>query len=182
LQEGEFMSKFVFLASVVAVAAISAACAETGGQTNPGASLFTAPSSLTASSTDAEVSAPAARGGGGGGGKPGGGKGGTGSTGGSGSLALVMVTDVGTSGTSLGDRVTFTVSTTATEYPWVTVKCSQNGTPVYQQSNGIFPTSLGVNFTLGPTPLWQSGGADCTATLHVSSGPVLGSLSFQALG
>ena len=135
LREGEFMSKFVILASVVAVAAISAACAETGGQTNPGASLFTAPTSLTASSADAEVSAPAARGGGGG--KPGGGKGGTGSTGGSGSLALVMVTDVGTSGTSLGDRVTFTVSTTATVYPWVRVNCSQNGTQVYNQSNGI---------------------------------------------
>ena len=182
-REGEFMSKFVILASVVAVAAISAACAETGGQTNPGASLFTAPTSLTASSAGAEVSAPTARGGGG---KPGGGGS---TTGGSGSISLVMVNDVGTSGTSLGDTVTFNVSTTATTKPWVTVKCFQNGTLVSKESNGIFPTSLDQIFTLGPTGFWQGGAASCTATLENWDGyskngaiTALGSMSFQAAG
>jgi hypothetical protein len=65
-----------------------------------------------------------------------------------------------------GQKVTFTVWTNATDYPWVTVKCLQNGRLVYKQSNGIFPTSLGQVFTLGPTPSWSGGGADCTATLE----------------
>jgi hypothetical protein len=120
----------------------------------------------------------------------GGGKGGGGTTGGSGTISQpVMVNDVGTSGISLGDKVTFTVSTTATAYPWVTVKCSQNGTLVSKQSNGIFATSLNQNFTLGPTQNWQSGGADCTATLenwdsYAKNGSitVLASTSFKVLG
>jgi hypothetical protein len=65
-----------------------------------------------------------------------------------------------------GQKVTFTVWTNATDYPWVTVKCQQNGDPVYKQSNGIFPTSLNQIFTLGPTPSWTGGGADCTAYLQ----------------
>jgi hypothetical protein len=65
-----------------------------------------------------------------------------------------------------GQKVTFTVWTNATDYPWVTVKCLQNGGLVYKQSNGIFPTSLNKIFTLGPTPSWTGGGADCTAYLQ----------------
>jgi hypothetical protein len=65
-----------------------------------------------------------------------------------------------------GQKVTFTVTTNATDYPWVTVKCLQNGDLVYTQSNGIFPTSLNQIFTLGPTPSWTGGGADCTAYLQ----------------
>ena len=65
-----------------------------------------------------------------------------------------------------GQKVTFTVWTNGTDYPWVTVKCLQNGDPVYKQSNGIFPTSLNQIFTLGPTPSWTGGGADCTAYLQ----------------
>jgi hypothetical protein len=65
-----------------------------------------------------------------------------------------------------GKKVTFTVWTNATDYPWVTVKCLQNGDLVYKQSNGIFPTSLNQTFTLGPTPSWTGGGADCTAYLQ----------------
>jgi hypothetical protein len=64
----------------------------------------------------------------------------------------------------LGQHVTFDVATTATDYPWVTMKCSQNGTHVYQQSNAMY--RIQATFTLGPTPLWQSGGADCIATLE----------------
>lgn len=95
-----------------------------------------------------------------GGGKPGGG----GTTGG-GTLSLVLLNS--TDGLPhFGQKVTFNVSTTATTKPWVTLKCSQNGALVYKQSNGIFATSLGQVFTLGPTPSWQGGEADCTATLE----------------
>jgi hypothetical protein len=164
---------------------IGVACGETGGASNSTGSILTGPSSLVASTSD-DVSAPAAKGGGGGGRKP---SGGGGSTGGSGSLTLVMVNDGGTSGTSLGDTVTFNVSTTATTYPWVTVKCSQNGALVYRQSNAIFPTSLNQIFTLGPTPNWQGGAADGTAThenwdAYSKNGSItaLASMSFQAAG
>ena len=181
------MSKFVFLASVVTVALISVACGETGGPSNSANGLFTGPSGLV-ESTSGDVSAPAAKGGGSGGGRPG--SGGGGSTGGSsGSISPVMVNDVGTSGTSLGDTVTFNVSTTATTKPWVTVKCFQNGTLVSKESNGIFPTSLDQNFTLGPTGFWQGGAASCTATLenwdgYSKNGSItpLASISFEAAG
>jgi len=101
----------------------------------------------------------AARGGGNGGpGKPGGG-------GGGGTIDLVLLNS--TDGAPhFGQKVTFAVYTTATSYPWVTLKCSRNGALVYQASKGIFPTSLGQEFTLGPTPSWPSGDADCTAYLE----------------
>ena len=63
-------------------------------------------------------------------------------------------------------QVTFDVYTSATAYPWVLLECSQNGSLVYQYSKGIFPTSLGQIFTLGPTPAWTGGDADCTARLQ----------------
>jgi hypothetical protein len=63
-------------------------------------------------------------------------------------------------------QVTFDVYTSATAYPWVLLECSQNGSLVYQYSKGIFPTSLGQIFTLGPTPAWTGGAADCTAYLQ----------------
>jgi hypothetical protein len=65
-----------------------------------------------------------------------------------------------------GQKVTFEVYTSATAYPWVLLECSQNGSLVYQYSKGIFPTSLGQIFTLGPTPAWTGGAADCTAYLQ----------------
>lgn len=99
-----------------------------------------------------------------GGGKPGGGGGGTGTSGG-GTIALVLLNS--TDGLPhYGQKVTFAVSTTATTQPWVVAKCYQNGTLVYQQANGIFSTSLGQIFTLGPTPAWSGGAADCTAYLQ----------------
>ena len=95
---------------------------------------------------------------GGQGGKPGG-------EGGGGTIDLVLLNS--TDGVPhFGQRVTFAVSTTATSYPWVTLKCSKDGVNVYQASRGIFPTSLGQEFTLGPTPIWSSGDADCTAYLE----------------
>jgi hypothetical protein len=99
----------------------------------------------------------AAKGGNGGGGKP--------DRSGSGTMSLVLLNS--TDGVPhFGQKVTFNVSTTATSYPYVTLKCSQGGGLVYQASKGIFPTSLGQDFTLGPTPNWQGGDADCTAYLE----------------
>ncbi|HET6863761.1 MAG TPA: hypothetical protein VFH37_00980, partial [Candidatus Saccharimonadales bacterium] len=90
-----------------------------------------------------------------------------GSGGGSGTISLVMVTDQNGDGLpNYNDVVTFAVSTSSTTQPYVTVKCSQNGNLVYQQSSGIFATSLNQNFTLGKTTAWQGGAADCTATLQ----------------
>lgn len=65
-----------------------------------------------------------------------------------------------------GQHVTFNVWTDATAYPWVEVRCFQNGDRVYRQANGIFPTSLNEVFTLGPTPSWSGGDANCTAALQ----------------
>ena len=80
-----------------------------------------------------------AGGGGGGGGKPGGGGGKPGGGGGtSSSLTVVMVSDQNGNGSpNWGDTITFTVSTTAA-YPYVDLRCSQNGTMVYSASAGFY--------------------------------------------
>lgn len=81
------------------------------------------------------------------------------------SLSLVLLNS--TDGLPhFGQKVTFNVSTTATTQPWVTLECSQGGALVYRASNGMFAMSLNHNFTLGPTPSWQGGEADCTAYLE----------------
>jgi hypothetical protein len=98
---------------------------------------------------------------GGGGGKGGGGK----PTSGTGTISLVRL-DSTDGMTHFGQRVTFDVWASSTYYPWVTVKCYQGGGLVYQVSNGIFGSSLNEVFTLGPTPSWQGGAADCTAYLE----------------
>ena len=102
-------------------------------------------------------------------GKGGGGKPGGGNTGGTGTISLVLLNS--TDGLAhYGQKVTFAVSTTATSQPFVVLKCYRSGTLVYELANGIFPTSLGQVFTLGPTPSWSSGAADCTASLQNWSG------------
>jgi hypothetical protein len=98
----------------------------------------------------------ASPGGNGGGGKP---------SGGGGTISLVLLDS--TDGVPhFGQRVTFEVSTTSTTRPFVTLKCYQGGAFVYQASNGMFPSSLNQVFTLGPTPSWRGGDADCTAYLE----------------
>ena len=165
------MSKFVMLASVVAVAAIGVACGETGGPSTSASSLLTGPSGLVASTSDdaTAVSAPAAKGGGGGRPKPGGG----GSTGGSGSLSLRMVTDVNGNGLpDWGDSVSFNVSTTATTQPNVSLTCSQSGTVVYGAEAGYYasyPWPWTQVMTLSSSA-WQGGAASCTARLYYFSG------------
>lgn len=113
-----------------------------------------------------------------GGSKPGGG-----GSGGSGSLSLVMVTDAGTPGVSYGDTVTFNVSTSAS-YPSVQLVCYQNGTLVFAQSAGFFPTYVwSKDFTLSGSR-WAGGAANCTATLYYTTkngtNTTLASLSFTA--
>jgi hypothetical protein len=84
-----------------------------------------------------------------------------------------------------GQKVTFEVFTSSTAYPWVVVRCYQNGSFVYEQANGIFPTSLNQVFSLGPTPAWTGGAADCMAYLQNWSRrkkTTLATLSFHVYG
>jgi hypothetical protein len=83
------------------------------------------------------------------------------------SISLMLMAAPTTSATaspSYGDAVTFAVSTSATTQPFVHVKCSQNGSLVYEawQSWAKGPQS----FTLGGTTAWQGGAADCSAYLE----------------
>jgi hypothetical protein len=120
----------------------------------------------------------AAKGGNGGGGHHAGGGGGTTGTG---TVNLVLLN--GATEAHYGAPVTFTVSTTATAYPYVHLRCYQGGSLVLEGWKGYFPTALGDGiFYLGPTPSWSSGAADCTANLEMvtsnGSWSVLGSTSF----
>lgn len=141
------MHRLVILASVVMLAASSVNCANSPEQS--GGNI------LAPSTTDGTALR--------GGNKPGPG----GGSGSGGSLTYKMVVDINNDGVpSFRDTVTFDVQTTATAYPYVTLRCYQNGTLVSQDSNAMFAHSLDQNFTLGPTLAWTSGAADCTATLE----------------
>ncbi len=84
-------------------------------------------------------------------------------------ISLVIPGAAATSGSSspsFGQQVTFAESTTATAYPWVDTKCSQNGQVVYEQFAGFYASYSGSQmFTLGPTQMWSGGAASCTAAL-----------------
>jgi hypothetical protein len=93
-------------------------------------------------------------------GKPGSG----GTTGGTISIVLLDSTD---GLPHYGQRVTFDVSTTATTTPYVNLRCYQNGTLVGQSWEAFFDGSLDDQImVLGGSTAWQSGAADCTATLN----------------
>jgi len=140
------MSRLAVLASIVALAAGSANCANDPAQANSVGGI--APSAMAASSdatfnTLAKGGRPALL---------------------AGDSTIVLSPDAVP---HFGGGVTFDISTTATQYPWVTVKCSQNGVLVYQQSLAQFIGTVDSRtFTLGPTPMWQGGEADCVATLE----------------
>lgn len=108
----------------------------------------------------------------------GGGKGPGKPSGGTGTISLVLVDS--TDGLAhYGQRVTFNVATTATNEPWVNLKCWQNGTLVAEGWNGFFERSItGRNFGLY-SPQWTGGAADCTAYLTTPQRKVLGSASFH---
>ena len=97
-----------------------------------------------------------------------GGRGGGGSGGSGDPSASITLDPMGSADglAHVGQKVTFKVKTSATQYPWVTVDCyKQDGAWVYHASNGIFPTSLSQVFTLASNT-WMSGEADCTAWLQ----------------
>ena len=85
------------------------------------------------------------------------------------------------------DSVTFSVSTAATTQPFVHLKCWQNGRLVLENWQAWFYGAVGTQwFSLGPTPAWGGGAADCTAYLenwdsYSRNGrtPVLASTSFH---
>src|SRR5438046_1181345 len=112
----------------------------------------------------------------------GGGKGGGGTTG-TGSLTLVLLNS--TDGLPhYGQQVTFTVSTTATTEPHVSLNCNQSGVLVYTTQPGYYagyPWPWTQTMTLA-SGAWTGGAADCTATLYYFSGTstvTLGTLNFH---
>jgi hypothetical protein len=116
--------------------------------------------------------------GGGGGGKGGNGGSGGGTTTGGGTIALKMMDPTDTV-PNTGDYVTFTISTTATQYPYVQLLCYANGSQVVDTWQGFFPTALGHQYFL-------LGAVDsCTANLEMyntggkGSWQTLNSTSFQ---
>ena len=97
--------------------------------------------------------------------------------------AVGALTATSTSTPRYGDTITFDVSTTATDNPFVNVTCSQNGVLVMQGWSAFFPGGLGDgNFGLG-SPAWRAGAAECTANLdmYTSKGAlkVLASTTFH---
>jgi hypothetical protein len=94
-----------------------------------------------------------------------------GGTSGSSSLTLVVLNS--TDGLPhWGQDVTFNVATTATNEPYVSLNCSQNGTMVYGASAGFFPSYPWPGSQIFPlaSPSWTGGGANCTATLYFVNG------------
>jgi hypothetical protein len=80
---------------------------------------------------------------------------------------MAAATTSGSTGPSFGQAVTFAVSTSATSQPFVHLKCSQNGSLVYESWQAWFYGANGPqSFTLGGTTAWRGGGADCTAYLE----------------
>jgi hypothetical protein len=108
------------------------------------------------------------------------GKGGGGTTGG-GTIAIVMVSDANSNGLpNWNDTITFNVSTTATDSPYLRVTCYQNGTLVYGAEAGFYdayPWPGARNMPLY-SPAWTGGAADCTAILNEN----LATLSFHVDG
>jgi hypothetical protein len=84
------------------------------------------------------------------------------------SIVLVLLNAPGTTAATeprYGDQVTFSVSTQATAYPYVNLKCYQDGALVGEGWAGFFYGALGDQvFTLW-SPQWIGGAADCTAWL-----------------
>jgi hypothetical protein len=145
------MSRLLILASVVALAAGSANCADDPGQTNSIGSIV--PSGVIAASSDETFSMLAK------GGKP--------------ALiadesTIVLVLLDSTDGVPhFGQHVTFDVTTTATDDPIIMNRCYQNDSLVSQETLRVDPENslYSRTFTLGPSPAWTGGGADCTADL-----------------
>lgn len=87
------------------------------------------------------------------------------------SLSLVLLDS--TDGVAhWGQRVTFDVSSTTTDKPFVRVDCYQDGQLVYSSNAGFYesyPWPWDRTFTL-KTSGWTGGPSDCTATLYYWDG------------
>jgi hypothetical protein len=104
--------------------------------------------------------------------------GGSGGSGGGGTITVVLVNS--TDGQAhWGQTVTFDVSTTATDQPWVNLNCYQNGVLVAQGWEGFFAGSLDDQMFGLYSPQWTGGEADCTANLTTPQWAVLASTSFH---
>jgi len=81
-----------------------------------------------------------------------------------------------------GDHVTFSVSPTATDQPYATLNCYQNGVWVLTGTRGFYPGSYGQTFALSSAG-WTGGAAECTAELFSLSSngktTTLGTTSFH---
>ncbi len=101
------------------------------------------------------------------------------------SLALVLLNSTDGS-PHWGQQITFTVSTTATTEPHVSLACSQNGVVVYTTETGYYagyPWPWTQTMTLS-SYAWTGGGASCTANLYYFSGSktvTLKALTLQVL-
>lgn len=103
---------------------------------------------------------------------PSGGKGGSKPSGGTSSIKLVTIDS--TDGLPhYGQKVTFTVSTSATDQPFVQLNCYENNVWVLSSSAGFFdsyPWPWNRNFTLSWDNYHTAGAAaDCTAKLYSQS-------------
>ncbi len=87
---------------------------------------------------------------------------------------------------TFGDQISFAVSTSKTDYPWVRLSCSQYGELVYFQAHGLYDSyRFDPVFTLGPTGKWTGGAASCEAELveWVNGNPhTLATLNFNVEG
>lgn len=101
------------------------------------------------------------------------------------SSSITLVVPIGVAaptGPNYGGTVTFNVSTTATQYPYVNLQCFQNNALVGQGWAGFFAGALGSESFGLYAPQWTSGAADCTAWLDMSVNghwKVLASTSFH---
>ena len=87
------------------------------------------------------------------------------------SISLVMLSGASvttsTASPSFGDQVTFDVATTATDRPYVTLNCYQNGQWLLSGQAGFYAEyGYGQVFTLASSS-WTSGAGNCTATVGV---------------
>jgi hypothetical protein len=118
-------------------------------------------------------------------GKGGGGKGGHGGkTAPSGGLILNVVNDINLDTLpNWGESISFTVTSTATSEPHVSVVCKQNGVVVYGATTGYYPTYPWpwTQVMILSSQMWTGGEADCKATLYAYSGSTstaIGGLAF----
>jgi len=79
------------------------------------------------------------------------------------------------------DTITFSVSTTATNQPFVNLVCYQGGALALNSWDAYFGPLSGQTFVLG-SGMWAGGAADCTAYLGMDTSnkyKVLASTSFH---